>query len=273
MQIHKLFVLILLVFFFNKIKEVDAKDRSVVKLTNDNFVILRGEINGLNSAKVINQLLKYQPGSQVYLYIISNGGSVTSGMEIVRAINTLVANNVDVKCIADTALSMGFVIFQYCPVRYVTSSSILMQHQISMGIHGPINQVTNYVSFIKTVEDELDTHQATRIGISVDEFHQKTGHDWWLFGKQLINSGAVDSMVDVICDFEIKKIKQSHQTIFGDVTVIYSSCPLARDPLQIKFNHEKYITPDSLNKILSKYDMTKYINNRLAGYIADDYYI
>src|SRR5947207_14691312 len=77
-----------------------------IKLKQDNFIILRDEITGLSSSRLINELIKFQPGQTVYIYILSGGGSVMSGMSVVRAINSLVKNGVDVRCVADTAMSM-----------------------------------------------------------------------------------------------------------------------------------------------------------------------
>lgn len=233
---------------------------TLVKLTEKNFVTIRGPIDGSNSAKIIDQLISKQHENELYIYLITNGGSVINGMEIVQTMKSLSENKVSIKCIADTALSMGFIIFQYCPVRYVTLSSVLMQHQLSLGIKGPINQVNTYMSFIQSIEDEVDRHQSDRLGITVPELRSLIAHDWWLFGENNVKSKVADKMVSVICDFDPKLSTETMQTIFGDIDLTYSTCPLARDPIQISFRNSN-ITDKNRAKIIGMFDRRKYISD------------
>lgn len=246
----------------------NKNSRTLIKLTEKNFVIIRGPIDGPNSAKIINQLLSKQYGNELYIYLITNGGSVISGMEIVQTLKSLSENKVSIKCIADTALSMGFVIFQYCPVRYVTLSSVLMQHQLSLEVSGPINQINTYMSFIRSIEDEVDKYQADRLGKTIPVFRILIAHDWWLFGENSVINKAADQMINVICDFEPKLVNETIQTMFGDIDLVFSSCPLARDPLQITFR-DNSISVDEKKKIINMFDSSKYISDRLSRNIVD----
>lgn len=247
----------------NPFKDENIGDQyNYIKLTENNFVVIRGPIDGFNSAKIINELASKQQEAELYIYLITNGGSVTSGMEIVQTLKSLSESGVSISCIADTALSMGFVIFQYCPVRYVTRASVLMQHQLSLGIRGPINQINTYMSFIQSIEDEIDQHQADRLGKTVKEFRSLITNDWWLFGENNIKNNAADQMVNVICNFQPKHIDETIQTCFGDIVLTYSTCPLARDPLRIVFKNND-ITSHEKQKIIAMLDNSNYIPNTL----------
>lgn len=228
-----LFAVALLLQFAN------AETNNIIHLTNNNVVTLRGEINGVTASNFINEIVKYKSNDELYVYIISGGGSVISGMEIVRTINDLTANGVNVKCIANTAMSMAFVIFQNCPERYVTESSVLMQHQMSIGLKGPIRQVITYLNFVTSIENELEAQQSRRIGMAENVFRDKVAHDWWLFGNDIVKNGAADKMVHVICDFIPELKDEVLLTFFGDVTLTFSTCPLARDPVKISFDNSK----------------------------------
>lgn len=234
-----------------------TENKTLVQLTENNFVVIRGPINGENSAKVIDKLISKQNQSEVYIYLTTPGGSVMSGLEIIRTIESLVNRNVTVKCIGDVAISMGFAIFQYCPVRYVTASSILMQHQMSLETKGPINQINTYMEFIESVRDEITEHSANRLGIDVDEFESRIAHDWWLFGKKNIIHNTADNMVVVGCDFTTKQVNETVATIFGNIIVTYSNCPLSRSPLGVSFNN-LLIPDDQKNKIMNDLDPAKY---------------
>ena len=60
----------------------------LVKLSENNFVVIRGPIDGTNSAKTIEQLIAKQNETEVYIYITTNGGSVMSGLEIIRTMQS-----------------------------------------------------------------------------------------------------------------------------------------------------------------------------------------
>ena len=157
----------------------------------------------------------------------------------------------NIYCIGDVAISMAFVIFQECPVRYIQKSSILMQHQMSFGTEGPIENVKSYVEFINSIKDQAENRQAKRLQISNVLFERKILTDWWLFGENILkNKAADDEIITVSC---IKELLQSdytetHLTLFGNIKIKYSNCPLIRNPLEISFDNIKNI--DNMREIL-----------------------
>ena len=112
----------------------------LVELTENNFVAIRGQIDESTASRFISDVMKLK-SNKIYVYLTTPGGSVISGMSIVQTINTLQASGKEFVCIADRAASMGFVIFQSCTQRYVMEHSIIMQHQVSLGIEGQYEQV------------------------------------------------------------------------------------------------------------------------------------
>lgn len=226
---YKTLLLIVLLFFF-------VNGQEVVKLTEDNHVVIRGPINGMSSSKVITNLVKNK-SKELYIFISSNGGSVTSGMQIVQTIQAIQKTGVKVNCIGNVALSMGFVILQYCDNRYVMPSSVLMQHQMSLGIEGPLKNVNSYMDFINTMDMEVEHYQANRLNLTVTDFKRKVDHDWWMFGSSALEFGAADKLVSVLCDFKLETYKETLHTIFGKVFLTYSTCPIARDPLEFEFEN------------------------------------
>jgi ATP-dependent protease ClpP protease subunit len=203
-----------------------------INLTTTNLVVLRGEVNGPSVSKWVIELLQIQDDT-IYVYIITNGGSVEDGVKVIEVINTLQENNKNVVCIADVAMSMGFIILQSCPVRYIMSSSILMQHQLSLGASGSIRNVQTRIKYIEYLENDLNEMQANRLGINIDSFLNFIAHDWWLYGKNILKFNAADKMVHVLCSEDLVKLNvtETIKTHEGDITLIYSGCPLAKDPL------------------------------------------
>ena len=238
---------------------VNNKQPELVKLTEDNFVVLRGPINGQSSSKFITDLLD-KKSKDLYVYLNTGGGSITGGMQIIQTMKALELAGTTINCITNVGLSMGFVITQYCQNRLVIASSILMQHQASFSTEGPVNNVNSYVEFIHSMVNEIDTHQADRMNMSVVNFKEKVRDDWWLIGSEAVKHGAADKLVYVLCDFKNQLIKEKIDTFFGEVTVTYSKCPLAKDPQKIEFGRivegsekEKILDDIVLDRHIDKY--------------------
>ena len=109
-------------------KETNTNTKNqLIKLDKNNFITLRGKITDQLSSDIIRKLNKYS-FQELYLYITSPGGSVINGLQIIDQIKVLNERNIKTICIADFAASMAFAIFQSCHTRYITLSSIVMQH-------------------------------------------------------------------------------------------------------------------------------------------------
>lgn len=246
-----------------------------IKLKEDNFVIIRGPIRERSASKVVADLLQFRNANEVYIYIDSGGGSVISGMEIVGAIKSLSENNVKVKCIANVALSMAFVIFQYCPVRYVSYSSVLMQHQMSVQLHGPLNNVLSHLEFIKSMGDEIEMQEATRLNLKLEDYKSLVTNDWWLFGNNSVKRCAADKFVHVLCDFDPKHVEEKIPTFFGELTVVYTSCPLSKAPVEVRWSKDLNIAYNNDRHFRDEVDALihpdKYMYSLLTGNESYDY--
>jgi ATP-dependent Clp protease protease subunit len=233
-----------------------------VELNEKNTIILKGPIN----SNTINNLIHYKgniESDDIYIYITSPGGSVHSGNVFIEYMNALKMKNKNVICIADVALSMAFVIFQHCPIRYILSSSVLMQHQMSLGLIGSIDHINNRFTMIKSMERQLNQKQALILKLNEDEFKMKISNDWWLYGKDILDNNAADEIIVVFCDKNMLGENNTENivinTLFGDYELVYSKCPLVRDPLKIKSINNYNI--NDYYKILDIYTINKYLDN------------
>lgn len=224
-----------------------------ITLTNNNFVYLKGSVSSKSVNHWNHQLLKINTTKPI-LFISSNGGSVLAGMNFIQTIKSLQHQGKEITCIADVALSMGFVILQYCDKRLVTYSSILMQHQMSLGIEGDLENVLNYLDYLKQVRKIIDKDQALKIGLTLDKFQSKTEHDWWLIGNRALKEKVADEMVTYNCDEKLVNEKEIDriETIFGNIRIEFSRCPLIRNPLKVSFTQVK-----------DKKELKKELNNHL----------
>ena len=245
-----------------------SQTHELVKLTEDNFVVLRGTIDGQSSSKLISELHE-KKSKDLYVYLLTGGGSVSSGMQIIQTLKALEQTGVNINCITNVGLSMGFVITQYCQNRLVMESSILMQHQASFGVKGPMNNVNSYFHFIQSMINEVDEYQSNRMNMTIHDFKEKTRDDWWLIGSEAVKNNAADKLVYVMCDFKNQFYKENFDTLFGSIQITYSKCPVARDPYKIEFlgSHSH----DEKEKFLDELVISRYIYKILnrESYYAD----
>lgn len=193
-----------------------------IKLNTTNNIILRGEINSESASKFIYDLNMLPDKNNTMIYLHTPGGSVVDGMKIVSEVKKH-----NLSCIADTAYSMGFIIFQACKNRYITSSGRLMQHQMAFGIADQKNRVENYIEFINQMEDEIVYEQASRINITSEAFRAKITDDWWLYGSNAVLQNCADEVVNVECSRSLTKDTEIIEK--GLYKYTYSKCPLVND--------------------------------------------
>lgn len=221
------------------------KINSQILLTENNHISIRGTIDDeLISNKIIE--MNKLDDNNIYIYLQTNGGSVMAGYKFIESIDYLKKNGKNISCIGDISISMGFVIFQHCDYRFITKSSILMQHQMSLELSGSINNLNNYLIMINDIKTELDVKQSQRLELSMNDFNNLISNDWWIFGTNNLKYRTADVLTTVGCNknlintFIIEKIN----TIFGNIIAKYSACPTVRSPLEIKYEKDDtYIDP------------------------------
>lgn len=211
-----------LFFFLIMLKFVLSNNINNIKLTNNNFVSLRESVTDKSIGKVISDLsaITTDNNNQIYLFLDTPGGSVVAGNNLIDHLNYLNSTGVKINCIAKTAISMGFVILQQCPGdRLALPSAVLMQHQMSTTLSGNILNIEKDFIYSKKLYERLIYKQSKRIGMSPDEFKEKTRDDWWLDGETALENNIVDRLVNLGCS---KKVVNQKVTI----NKYSSQCPL-----------------------------------------------
>jgi ATP-dependent protease ClpP protease subunit len=215
----------ILLLLFLQILATNAHSNKVIKLNTTNNIILRGEINSESASKFIYDLNMMPNKNKTIVYLNTPGGSVVDGMKIVAEVQKY-----NLSCIADTAYSMGFIIFQACKNRYIVSSGRLMQHQMAFGVADQKNRVENYIDFINQMEDEIVETQAARINITQETFRAKITDDWWLYGENAVKENCADEVVNVECSRSLTKDTEIIEK--GLYKYTYSKCPLVNDHIK-----------------------------------------
>jgi len=232
-MLSKLFLVFTLLFStFNSGNSFTSPNLKSIQLNTTNVLTIRGTIDDTVANKFVYDLNKDVNRGSKYVYLDTNGGSVSAGSRIVDEIQKYNLN-----CIAHKAYSMGFVILQACNKRFVTPYSSVMQHQISYGVANEKAKVESYVNFVDQIGEKLDKMQAKKIGLEYETFKKKTYNDWWLSGDNIIYENVADEIVNVKCS---KSLTNRNYTIDnGYQEQIYSSCPLVNEPIEVKNNGQE----------------------------------
>lgn len=107
------------------------------RLLKDRIIMLSGEVNDVTANLVVAQLLFLEsedPDKDIYLYINSPGGSITSGMAIYDTMKYIKCD-VSTICIGMAASMGAFLLSSGAPgKRFALPNSEIMIHQRATGI-------------------------------------------------------------------------------------------------------------------------------------------
>jgi ATP-dependent protease ClpP protease subunit len=215
----------------------------VLTLTSDNHVVLNDEINGKTVSTFLKDFLNLKEDNRI-VFISSPGGSVTDGMHLIQVVRDEKAANKDlhISCYVDEAASMAFGIVQaICDERLGGSTSTLMQHQAAYGVSGTDNQIVSRIKMISSILKVLDSIQAKRIGITVEELRRRSSDEWWTVGQEAVSSHVLDNLSPIVCSKDLLNEKKNVKfaSLFGSGTAVFSKCPLLSAPVDVSMDDHK----------------------------------
>jgi ATP-dependent protease ClpP protease subunit len=166
------------------------------------------------------------------LFINSPGGSVHAGSHLIQYMRSLQNQNITIECIGENFMSMAFVIFQACDYRMVLEHSIGMQHQMSFGMRGNIENIRNVFEMHDTINENIISMEIEKIGIDRQEYNDKIAHDWWIVGYDNIKENTADEVVLFSCAqdlYEIIQVRKEKLSSYNTFYVYTHKCPLFKD--------------------------------------------
>ncbi len=162
-------------------------------------IILSGEINEENTAKVIEQLLLLEADSDkpIYIYIDSPGGSIDSGFgiyDIIRFINAPVYT-IGTGLIA----SMGSIILLSVPKerRLALPNSHYLIHQPLIGgvARGVATDLEIQAEEIAKSKEKLIKLISSETGKSCEQVAKDCDRDHWLTAEEALEYGLVSKVI------------------------------------------------------------------------------
>jgi len=168
------------------------------RLLKDRIIMLSGEINDAVASSIVAQLLFLEaedPDKDIYLYINSPGGVITSGFSIYDTMNYIKPDVVTI-CIGQAA-SMGAFLLTCGTTgkRYALPSSRIMIHQPLGGAQGQATDIEIQAKEILRLKKYLNKIMAERTGKTVRTIEKDTERDFFMSAEEAKEYGLIDEVL------------------------------------------------------------------------------
>lgn len=179
-------------------KDEDERSYDIYsKLLKDRIVFISGEIDDNLSNLVVAQLLYLDSLSHedIYLYINSPGGSVTSGLAIYDTIN-YIKSDVATTCFG-IAASMGAFLLSSGTKgkRNILSNADVMIHQVLGKSEGQASDIKIATDRILNLKKRLNLILSKNTGKSLKQIEKDTDRDNYLSASEAVKYGLVDKII------------------------------------------------------------------------------
>ena len=169
------------------------------RLLKDRIIMLSGEINDQVSSAVVAQMLFLEaedPDKDIYLYINSPGGVVTSGLSIYDTMN-YIKPDICTICIGQAA-SMGAFLLS-CGAkgkRHALPNARIMIHQPLGGARGQATDIEIQAKEILRLKELLNDILAKNTGQKLAKIAKDTDRDFYMSAKEAEEYGIIDSVLN-----------------------------------------------------------------------------
>lgn len=168
------------------------------RLLKDRIVFIGSAINDAVADTVIAQLLFLEsenPEKDIYVYVNSPGGNVTSGLAIYDTIQ-YVKPDVATMCIGQAA-SMAAVLLAAGTKgkRYALPHARVMLHQVLGGVEGQATDIEIHAKEILRIREELNKILAMHTSQPIEKIALDTERDFFLRPKDALDYGLVDAII------------------------------------------------------------------------------
>jgi len=160
--------------------------------------MLSGEIEDGMAASIVAQLLFLEaedPEKDIYLYINSPGGVITSGFSIYDTMN-YIKPDVSTICIGQAA-SMGAFLLS-CGAkgkRYALPNSRIMIHQPLGGAQGQATDIEIQAKEILRMKEILNNILSQNSGKDLAQVEKDTDRDFFMSAEDAVQYGLIDQVL------------------------------------------------------------------------------
>ncbi|QCT93879.1 ATP-dependent Clp endopeptidase proteolytic subunit ClpP [Caminibacter mediatlanticus TB-2] len=168
------------------------------RLLKDRIIMLQGEINDHTASLIVAQLLFLEaenPEKDIYLYINSPGGVVTSGFAIYDTMNYIKPDVVTI-CMGQAASMGAFLLSSGAKgKRFALPHARIMIHQPLGGAQGQATDIEIHAKEILRMKKELNKILAENTGQSIRKIEKDTERDFFMSAEEAMKYGLIDKVL------------------------------------------------------------------------------
>ncbi len=168
------------------------------RLLKDRIIFIGSPIDDVISSLVIAQLLFLEadePAQDVYLYINSPGGIVTSGLAVYDTMQ-YIKSDVSTICVGQ-ASSLGALLLSAGAKgkRFALPHARIMLHQPAGAFRGQATDIDIQAREILLMKETLSEILARHTGKDVEAIKQDTDRDFFMSGEEAKEYGIIDEVI------------------------------------------------------------------------------
>jgi len=168
------------------------------RLLKDRIIMLSGEVNDQVASSIVAQLLFLEaqdPDKDIYFYINSPGGVITSGLSMFDTMNYIKPDIVTI-CIGQAASMGAFLLASGTKgKRYALPHARIMIHQPSGGAQGQSTDIQIQAQEIQRLKDTLNEILAEKTGKTAKKVEKDTERDNFMSAKEAVEYGLIDKVL------------------------------------------------------------------------------
>lgn len=169
------------------------------RLLRERIVFLTGPVEDHMASVIVAQLLFLEaenPKKEVFMYINSPGGVVTSGLAIYDTMQ-FIRPKVETLCIGQAA-SMGSLLLAAGAAggRFALPNARVMVHQPSGGFQGQASDIVRHAEDIMKIKRRLNEIYVRHSGRTYDEIENTLDRDHFMSAEEAKIFGIVDQVIE-----------------------------------------------------------------------------
>lgn len=169
------------------------------RLLKDRIILLSGEINDDVASSIVAQLLFLEAqdaNKDIYLYINSPGGVVTSGLSIYDTMN-YIKPDVSTICIGQAASMGAFLLSSGTKgKRFALPNARIMIHQPLGGARGQATDIEIQAREILKLKETLNKMLAKNTGNKLSKIEKDTERDYFMSSDEALSYGIIDKILE-----------------------------------------------------------------------------
>lgn len=168
------------------------------RLLKERIIFLTGEVNDEQASLVCAQLLFLEsenPKKDIFMYINSPGGSVTSGMAMYDTMQ-YISCDVNTVCIGQ-ACSMGSFLLAAGTKgkRFSLPNSMIMIHQPSSGFRGQVTDIEIHARNLVELKKRMNKLYSHHTGQKLSVVEKAMERDNFMTPEEALKFGLIDQIV------------------------------------------------------------------------------